>query len=207
MYVNEAHETLTLCLDESTELDDKIQGVYDRYRASLEILAQDPLGLAKAKYANSWQRSYIMEDLVSEFIRVRTKMTLSMMAGYMIANHHRLLLLLLLGCCVSTQGFAVVLIIICITLYCFLWKTPFNIHNIEFLFYFIPYYVSAALPTAIAMNWKLIQPDPVSQTRPPYHQSRCSRAFERILQRVFLLLYAYVCMIYRLSVLCKWPSL
>jgi len=129
VYVNEYKEILTTCIEEENrELDDKVQNVFNHYRAALDILAADPIGLAKAKYANGWQRSFIMEDLVSQFL----------------------------------LGMAMQIIILTIILYCFLSRPPFFIHSIEFLFFFMPYYISAALPTAISMNWKRIKPDPVS---------------------------------------------
>lgn len=56
---------------------------------------------------------------------------------------------------------AVELLILCVALYSYLWKTPFFTHGIEVLFFFLPYYFTAALPTGTALNWKRTLPDPV----------------------------------------------
>lgn len=57
---------------------------------------------------------------------------------------------------------SVELLLLCTALYCYLWKAPFYTHGLEILFFFIPYYFTAALPTAIALNWRRTLPDPVS---------------------------------------------
>ena len=62
----------------------------------------------------------------------------------------------------SPQAMAVELLILCVALYSYLWKTPFFTHGIEVLFFFLPYYFTAALPTGTALNWKRTLPDPVS---------------------------------------------
>lgn len=60
------------------------------------------------------------------------------------------------------QAIAVELLILCVALYAYLWKTPFFTHGVEVLVYFLPYYFTAALPTGTALNWKRTLPDPVS---------------------------------------------
>jgi len=60
------------------------------------------------------------------------------------------------------QAIAVELLILCVALYAYLWKTPFFTHGVEVLVYFLPYYFTAVLPTGTALNWKRTLPDPVS---------------------------------------------
>lgn len=56
------------------------------------------------------------------------------------------------------------LLILCIALYCYLWRPPLYTHNVEVLFFFLPYYFTAALPTSVALFWKRTKADPVSQS-------------------------------------------
>lgn len=53
------------------------------------------------------------------------------------------------------------LLILCIAVYCYLWRPPLYTHNVEVLFFFVPYYFTAALPTSIALFWKRTKADPV----------------------------------------------
>lgn len=53
------------------------------------------------------------------------------------------------------------LLILCVALYCYLWQPPLYTHNVEVLFFFLPYYFTAALPTSVALFWKRTRADPV----------------------------------------------
>ncbi len=53
------------------------------------------------------------------------------------------------------------LLLLCIVLYCYLWRPPLYTHNLEVLFYFLPYYFTAALPTSVGLFWKRTKADPV----------------------------------------------
>lgn len=67
--------------------------------------------------------------------------------------------------CVS-QGLGTYLLLLCIPVYCITWTAPFYTHGMEFLLYFLTYYVTAALPTAVGLNWKLTRPDEVRARQP-----------------------------------------
>jgi hypothetical protein len=59
------------------------------------------------------------------------------------------------------QGLGIEIVLLVVALYGFLWKVPFHAHGWEFIFFFGPYYLTAGLPTAVALNWKRTRPDPV----------------------------------------------
>lgn len=63
------------------------------------------------------------------------------------------------------------LLLLCIALYCYLWQAPLYTHNVEVLFFFLPYYFTAALPTSVALFWKRTRADPVRA--PPYATLWC----------------------------------
>jgi len=43
--------------------------------------------------------------------------------------------------------------------YCFTWEPPFTTYKTEFIFYLLPFFLTAILPTTIGLGWRKVNPD------------------------------------------------
>jgi hypothetical protein len=171
VYVNEPEETLSVCLEPTQDLDARIQQVFNTYMSAMDVLVSDPVTLMGSSYTTSWHRIIITEELwhglilVSRYSFQKPSTTRANGRPTPIMPHQEDVLPPPDASCLPfvrrCQGFATECVIACIVMYSIIWHVPFNTHGMEFLVYFLTYYVSAALPTAVGLNWKRTAPDHV----------------------------------------------